>query len=72
MKIQAQNQKGDDITKRTGRFKGRVLMMKMGYNPNSSSIGTVVYSFPYAFIAVSAALAVLAALLIKKTSKEKK
>jgi hypothetical protein len=48
-----------------------VLKIKKGYNPNSSSIGTVVYSFPYAFLAVSAVLAVLAA-LIKKKKKPKK
>ena len=45
------------------RFPRGVLKVKAGYNPNSSSIGSIVYSFPYAFILVSAALAVLAALV---------
>ena len=48
-----------------------VLKFKKGYNPNSSSIGTVVYSFPYAFIAVSAGLALLAALVKKKKKPDK-
>ena len=43
-----------------------VLKIKKGYNPNSSSIGTVVYSFPLVFIAVSAIIAILAALIKKK------
>jgi hypothetical protein len=51
-------------------FPPGVLKIKKGYNPNSSSIGTVVYSFPYAFIAVSAVLAFLA-VLIKRKIKEK-
>ncbi|MBF0430590.1 MAG: hypothetical protein HQK83_04890 [Fibrobacteria bacterium] len=48
-----------------------VLKIKKGYNPNSSSIGTVVYSFPYALIAASGVLAILAALLKKKKKEHK-
>ena len=40
-----------------------ILKIKRGYNPNSSSIGTVVYTFPLAFAALSAVLAVAAALI---------
>jgi hypothetical protein len=40
-----------------------VLKIKQGFNPNSSSIGTVVYSFPLAMCALSAILAALAALV---------
>ncbi len=43
-----------------------VLKVKTGYNPNSSSIGTVIYSFPLVYIAVSAAAAVLIALIYGK------
>ena len=39
-----------------------VLKIKKGYNPNSSSIGTLVYAFPIAFIAISSAMAFLASL----------
>jgi hypothetical protein len=59
IKVQAQNRKGDDITKRTGRFKGRVLMMKMGYYPNSSSIGSQIHFF-LTMAAGAGALSVLA------------
>ena len=47
-----------------------VLKVKTGYNPNSSSIGTVVYSLPYAFLAVSAILAILPVILKKKMPEE--
>ena len=43
-----------------------VLKIKTGYNPNSSSIGTVIYSFPLVYIAISAAVAVLIALIYGK------
>lgn len=43
-----------------------VLKVKAGYNPNSSSIGTVVYSLPFAHVIGSAAIAVLAALVAGK------
>ncbi len=43
-----------------------VLKVKKGFNPNSSSIGTVVYSFPLLFIAVSTILAFLAAAVTKE------
>jgi hypothetical protein len=43
-----------------------VLKIKKGYNPNSSSIGIVVYSFPLAFIVLSAAIALLAAIIRPK------
>ena len=43
----------------TGR--GRVLRVKEGYNPNSSSLGSIVFSVPAALIAVPALLAAAAA-----------
>jgi hypothetical protein len=48
------------------RFPKGIIKIKKGYNPNSSSIGTVVYSFPLAFIAMSAILAILASLVKRK------
>lgn len=48
-----------------------VLKIKKGYNPNSSSIGTVVYSFPYVYVAVSAILAALALFIKVKKKKQK-
>ena len=43
-----------------------VLKVKAGYNPNSSSIGTVIYSFPLVYIIVSSIFAVLVALITGK------
>jgi hypothetical protein len=53
---------------KTGKIKlpQGVIKIKKGYNPNSSSIGTVLYSFPLAFIAVSTIIALLAALVSSK------
>ncbi len=45
-----------------------VIKIKPGYNPNSSSIGTVIYSFPLVYIVLSTIAALLTALL---TSKKK-
>lgn len=47
-----------------------VLKIKKGYNPNSSSIGTVIYSFPFAFIALSAICAFLVALIKPRTKSD--
>ena len=47
-------------------FPRGVLKIKKGYNPNSSSIGTVVYTFPLAFCAISGLLALVAALVYKR------
>ena len=46
-----------------------VLKIKKGYNPNSSSIGTVLYSFPLALAALGGVLAAIAAFL-KKGKKQ--
>jgi hypothetical protein len=34
--------------------KGRILRLKLGYNPNSSSIGTILFAIPAALLAVTA------------------
>ena len=47
-------------------FPRGVLKIKKGYNPNSSSIGTVVYTIPLAFCAISGLLALIAALVPRK------
>lgn len=40
-----------------------VMKVKRGYNPNSSSIGTVVYAFPYAVIIIGFLAAIIGVLL---------
>lgn len=42
---------------------GRVLRVKEGYNPNSSSLGSVVFALPAALLAAPALLAGTAAFL---------
>jgi hypothetical protein len=59
------------MTRRASTLPKGVLKIKKGYNPNSSSIGTVLYSFPLAFAALSALIALCAA-LIKGTMRRKK
>ena len=49
-------------------FPPGILKIKKGYNPNSSSVGTVLYSFPLALPAIGAVLAALA-VFIKKDKK---
>lgn len=43
-----------------------IIKIKKGFNPNSSSIGTVIYSFPLVFVHISAIVTILASLPIKK------
>ncbi len=43
--------------------KGRILRLKQGYNPNSSSIGTIVFAMPAALMASTAAFAAAAAFI---------
>lgn len=40
---------------------GRVLRIKTGYNPNSSSLGTIIFAVPAAMIAAPVAYNVIAA-----------
>ena len=53
------------------KFPRGVLKVKKGYNPNSSSIGTVLYSFPLAYLALSAILALCAAFIRNKKNGDK-
>lgn len=49
------------LTPRAGR--GRVLRVKEGYNPNSSSLGSIVFIIPAALVAVPVLLATVASLI---------
>jgi hypothetical protein len=44
-------------------LRGRVLRLKLGYNPNSSSIGTIVFGMPAALLGLTVAFGASAALL---------
>jgi hypothetical protein len=46
--------------------KGRILRLKEGYNPNSSSLGSVVFSIPAALAAAPLILGAAAAYLASR------
>lgn len=54
-----------DARKRVEREQpvGRILRLKQGYNPNSSSIGTIVFMMPAALLGVTAAFGTAAGLI---------
>ncbi len=43
---------------------GKVLALKEGYNPNSSSLGSIVFSFPKALVWVPTVTATVVATLV--------
>lgn len=52
----------------TGR--GRVLRVKQGYNPNSSSLGSVVFVVPAVLVAAPVLLAAVASLIESRFAAE--
>ena len=59
------------MKKKTLRMPRGVIKVKQGYNPNSSSIGSLIYSLPFAFVAMSGILAICAAFISRKPKDEK-
>lgn len=54
--------------------KGKILRVKQGYNPNSSSMGSIVYILPAALLGITTGFGVisgiiLAALMTNKNEK---
>ncbi len=47
---------------------GRILRLKQGYNPNSSSIGTIVFAMPAALLASTVAFGAAAAFITSALS----
>ncbi len=52
-----------EIAEAGARPRGRILRMRMGFNPNSSSVGTTVVVFLWTMIGASTVLAATAGLL---------
>jgi hypothetical protein len=54
--------------------RGKVLSLKEGYNPNSSSLGSIVFSYPEAWllapVIAGTVTAVLTNYFIKKTDRD--
>ncbi len=44
-------------------MKGKILRVKHGYNPNSSSMGSIVFALPVSLIAISFGTAALSGLI---------
>ena len=56
--------------------KGKILRVKQGYNPNSSSIGSIVFAMPVALLGVTAGFGVVSGIILgafanKSPSKKK-
>jgi len=55
--------------------KGKILKIKQGFNPNSSSMGSIVFSFPCAIFAVVVGFGVISGIItsffIRKSAKNK-
>ena len=43
--------------------RGRILKLQQGYNPNSSSIGTIVFALPVTLLAATAAFGTAAGII---------
>jgi Na+/melibiose symporter-like transporter len=60
----------------TTNKKGKILRVKMGYNPNSSSMGSMVFILPAALLAITAGFGVISGIImsvfLKKSDKKAK
>jgi len=57
-------------------YKGQILRIKQGYNPNSSSVGTILFPLKASILAITAAFSTIAGIilsvLINPNKKSKK
>ncbi|MDH3982153.1 MAG: hypothetical protein OES84_04550 [Kiritimatiellaceae bacterium] len=49
--------------------KGRILRLKQGYNPNSSSIGSMIYAVPVAMLSASIAFGAVSGVIYSAFNK---
>lgn len=52
--------------------KGKILRVKHGYNPNSSSMGSIVFALPTALMAVAAGFGVVSGIITAAFLNSKK
>ena len=45
-------------------LKGKILRVKEGYNPNSSSIGSMVFALPAALLGITAAFGIVSGIIM--------
>lgn len=58
------------MKRKSMKTKGRILSIKRGYNPNSSSIGSEIIAFVTSVAAVSTAVGVVTALVAGRKLKK--
>jgi len=51
--------------------KGKILRIKQGYNPNSSSMGSIVYALPAALLATTAGFGIVSGIIMSAFMKNK-
>ncbi len=51
--------------------KGKILRVKLGYNPNSSSIGSMIFAMPVAMLSAAVAFGTVSGLIFSAFSKKK-
>jgi hypothetical protein len=49
---------------------GKILKVKHGYNPNSSSMGSIIFALPVSLIAVSFGMAAVSGLIMSHFVKD--
>jgi hypothetical protein len=50
--------------------KGKILRVKQGYNPNSSSMGSIVYILPAALLAITTGFGVISGIILAAFMKD--
>jgi hypothetical protein len=51
--------------------KGKIMRVKQGYNPNSSSMGSVVFALPTALIGITAGFGIVSGIIMSAFMKNK-
>jgi len=57
--------------KRSDGPKGKILRVKQGYNPNSSSMGSIVFALPAALLGITAAFGVVSGVIMSVFMKDR-
>ena len=52
------------------RKKGKILRVKQGYNPNSSSMGSIIFAFPAALMGIAAGFSIISGIIMSKIVKK--
>ena len=52
------------------RKKGKILRVKQGYNPNSSSMGSIIFAFPAVLMGIAAGFSIISGIIMSKIVKK--